>query len=102
MEICMNAIKFLARKAYQTNADGHFDAKSTEVVPSPCISVCRMTPDRSHCEGCWRTLDELREWSSASAEERRAIWRNLLARAGINPTLPHGGVVVCSEPSEPQ
>ena len=31
-----------------------------EPVPSPCISVCRMTPDRSHCEGCFRTIDEIR------------------------------------------
>lgn len=98
----MNAIKVLARKAYQSYAGGHFDAENAEVVPSPCISVCRMTPDRSHCEGCWRTLDELRDWSTASGAERRAIWRNLLARAGINPALPHGGVVVCSEPSEPK
>jgi len=42
-----------------------------------------MTADRSHCEGCFRTLDEIRAWSRASDSERRAIWAALLARAGV-------------------
>lgn len=81
----MNAIDLLAIKAKQTCDEGHFDAQSEVPVPSPCISVCRMTPDRSHCEGCFRTLDELRVWSSADNPRRRAIWRLLLARAGLPP-----------------
>ena len=54
-----------------------------EPVPSPCISVCRMSPDRSHCEGCFRSLDEIRIWSGADAHQRRRIWQQLLDRAGI-------------------
>lgn len=42
-----------------------------------------MTPDRSHCEGCFRTIDEIRAWSRAGNDERRAIWAALLARAGV-------------------
>ena len=58
-------------------------------VPSPCISVCRMSPDRSHCEGCFRTLDEIRLWSRADGSLRRGIWAQLLGRAGIGlETLP--------------
>ena len=79
----MNAIDLLAVKAEETCATGHFDPQSTEPVPSPCISVCRMTPDRSHCEGCFRTLDEIRAWSRADGGLRRGIWTQLLDRAGI-------------------
>ena len=42
-----------------------------------------MSPDRSHCEGCFRTLDEIRIWSRADATLRRGIWMQLLERAGI-------------------
>ena len=79
----MNAIDLLAASACQISAGGHFDAESTEAVPSPCISVCRMSPDRSHCEGCFRSLDEIRSWSAADAHQRRRIWQQLLDRAGI-------------------
>ena len=79
----MNAIDLLAAKAIQLRAEGHFDHESAEPVPSPCISVCRMSPDRSHCEGCFRSLDEIRIWSGADAHQRRGIWQQLLNRAGI-------------------
>ena len=79
----MNAIELLAVRALQISAGGHFDAENTEAVPSPCISVCRMSPDRSHCEGCFRSLDEIRIWSRADSHLRRGIWRQLLDRAGI-------------------
>lgn len=79
----MNAIDLLAARAYQSSAEGHFDLNSAEPVPSPCISVCRMSADRSHCQGCFRTLDEIRIWSRADGSLRRGIWMQLLERAGI-------------------
>lgn len=42
-----------------------------------------MTPDRSHCEGCFRSLDDIRAWSKADNDERRAIWAAALRRAGL-------------------
>lgn len=74
-------IQALALRAQQMQAG--LDASASEPVLSPCISVCRMTPDRRHCEGCFRTLDEIRAWSQADGAMRLAIWRNLLPRAGI-------------------
>ena len=79
----MNATELLAARARQISDGGHFDAESMEPVPSPCISVCRMSADRSHCLGCFRTLDEIRIWSRADAGLRRGIWGQLLDRAGI-------------------
>ncbi len=73
----------LARRAALVLAEGGFAADFDGVVTSPCISVCRMTADRSHCQGCFRTLDELRAWGKAGAEERRVIWVQLLERAGL-------------------
>ena len=77
----MNAIKLIAVRADQLSATGQFFSKE-EAVPSPCVNVCRMTPDRSHCEGCFRTIDEIRAWSTADSASRRAIWARLLTRAG--------------------
>lgn len=97
----MNAIELLAAKAVQTSAGGYFHAEGGEPVPSPCISVCRMTEDRSHCQGCFRTLDEIRVWSKADAPQRRAIWQAALLRAGIAlpEAAPSPSLLDCQEVS---
>lgn len=79
----MNATETIAIRADRIRAQGQFDLNSPEPVPSPCVSVCRMTPDRSHCEGCFRTIDEIRAWSQADGAARRAIWCAALRRAGV-------------------
>ena len=79
----MTPVELLANHVRQIGAAGHFDARSQEPMPSPCISVCRMSPDRSHCEGCFRTLDEIGTWGGADSTARRAIWGRLLLRAGL-------------------
>lgn len=48
-------------------------------VPSPCISVCRMTPD-GVCEGCLRTLDEIARWGGMTDAQKLQVWRELRAR----------------------
>lgn len=75
--------KLLAARAYQISASGLF-LSDNEALPSPCVSVCRMTPDGGHCQGCFRTLDEIARWSQASNEARRAIWTAALRRAGLS------------------
>jgi len=53
-------------------------------VPSPCISICRMSSDTGWCEGCARNIDEIAAWSQLSDHEKRAIWHQLeLRRAAI-------------------
>ena len=49
-------------------------------VASPCINVCRMSPDMGWCEGCQRTLDEIAHWSRATDDERRAILATVAGR----------------------
>jgi len=52
----------------------------SEPVPSPCTSVCRMSPVTGLCEGCLRTIDEIAAWSRMEDDEKRAVWALLDAR----------------------
>ncbi|UCU98682.1 DUF1289 domain-containing protein [Acidovorax radicis] len=78
----MSAMQTIAAHANRLSAAGYFDLNSDEVVPSPCVSVCRMAEDGSVCEGCFRTLDEIRRWSGLDTKARRIVWARLLQRAG--------------------
>lgn len=42
-------------------------------VPSPCISVCQVDDATGCCIGCYRSIDEIREWPILSADEKRAV-----------------------------
>ena len=57
---------------------------STDLVPSPCISVCRMDEATGMCEGCWRTLSEIGVWSGADNSTKRAIWSRVEQRIALN------------------
>ena len=49
-------------------------------VPSPCISVCRMSKLTGWCEGCYRTIDEIRQWSNTDDQAKRALWLQIEQR----------------------
>ncbi|WP_236698342.1 DUF1289 domain-containing protein [Xylophilus sp. Leaf220] len=55
-------------------------ARGLPDVPSPCVSVCRMNADRSFCEGCFRSIDEIRAWSRSDDAQKRTVWARLLER----------------------
>ena len=59
--------------------DAADEATPTADPPSPCIGICRLDSQRL-CEGCYRTPEEIGRWSVASAAEKTAIWRQLVAR----------------------
>lgn len=48
-------------------------------VPSPCVGICRLTPDGQACLGCHRTMAEIADWSRADDDTRRAVWARVLA-----------------------
>ena len=73
----------LAARTKVVNASGAFAAGYDDVVPSPCVNVCKMNADRSLCLGCYRSIDEIRAWSKGDGTVRLAIWQQLLARAGL-------------------
>lgn len=83
----IDPLALLQRRQQQLRARGLLDdnPNATEAPPSPCIQVCTMTAadaqTPAHCQGCWRTLDEIASWSQATPTQKRAIWRALLQRA---------------------
>ena len=49
-------------------------------VPSPCISVCVLDPASRRCLGCYRTVEEIANWSVMDDEAKRAVWAALPGR----------------------
>lgn len=69
------AVKQLADRAAWVHAQHDTGCYTDESLPpSPCVSVCRMDDEAGVCQGCLRTLDELRAWSTANAAQRLGIW----------------------------
>lgn len=59
--------------------------RESRPLPSPCLSICRMDDETGWCEGCWRTLDEIATWGSASNAQRLAVWQAVLRRQAEQP-----------------
>ncbi len=49
-------------------------------VPSPCISVCQIDNATGHCLGCYRDIDEIRDWPILSGDEKRAALSRVAER----------------------
>ncbi len=49
-------------------------------IPSPCINVCRMNEASGYCEGCYRSIPEITEWSRASDARKQAILGEVASR----------------------
>lgn len=61
----------------------------SEDIPSPCVSVCRMDAQNVFCEGCLRSIDEIRLWRTSSDQEKKAIWVQIAQRAAaLSPVAP--------------
>lgn len=52
-------------------------------IESPCTKVCMIHPRAKICTGCYRTGDEIAQWSRLSPETRRALMNELPGRAGL-------------------
>lgn len=48
-------------------------------VPSPCTSVCKLD-EQKVCLGCFRHVEDIREWRSADDARRRVICAEALKR----------------------
>jgi predicted Fe-S protein YdhL (DUF1289 family) len=68
-----SAIKTLASRAVLARA-------TVENIPSPCVSLCRMDTVSSLCEGCFRTIDEIRDWSCMDDARKKALWSIISTR----------------------
>lgn len=58
--------------------------ESSPILPhaphSPCVNICVIHPQEGICVGCYRTLAEIAQWSTLSAEDRSRIMDDLPAR----------------------
>ena len=54
---------------------------SGDIVPSPCISVCRINAGSGMCEGCFRTLGEISAWGRSTPDAKRKLWLAIRERA---------------------
>ncbi|CAN5278423.1 hypothetical protein BH11PSE11_BH11PSE11_07230 [soil metagenome] len=56
-------------------------ASDAGYVPSPCINICQMDAQTGLCEGCFRTIDEIMLWSTATDAEKREVWIQVKQRS---------------------
>ena len=50
-------------------------------IESPCVQICVVHPETRICTGCYRTIDEITDWSRMTPEARRNVMDDLPARA---------------------
>lgn len=78
----LDAIETIAAQAVLVRA-------MAENIPSPCLSVCRLDLKNLYCEGCLRTIDEIRVWRASSDLDKKAIWGRIAERAAtLSATAP--------------
>ncbi len=68
-----NAIKTLAARAVSVSA-------MAENIPSPCVNVCRMDTGSGLCEGCFRTIEDIREWGRSDDAAKKVMWSQITER----------------------
>tara|TARA_B100000902_G_C27008613_1_gene763589 strand:- start:99 stop:332 length:234 start_codon:yes stop_codon:yes gene_type:complete len=59
-------------------------------IDSPCIKLCILHSKEKICLGCYRTADEIKNWSKYSDEQRTVIKSQLKIR-GSTLTKRRGG-----------
>lgn len=50
-------------------------------IDSPCTKICVIHPKVGICAGCYRSLQEIANWSLLSTDERQALKAQLPERA---------------------
>jgi len=56
---------------------------AVDPAASPCVKVCKLDRDRHYCMGCYRTRDEIANWTRSSLEEKMAVLEALPRRARL-------------------
>ena len=59
---------------------------SEEAPKSPCVSIC-VLDDNDVCVGCYRSADEVTDWTMSTAEQKRAILRRAQDRREASNTI---------------
>jgi predicted Fe-S protein YdhL (DUF1289 family) len=70
-------------------------------IDSPCVKLCVIHPKVGICAGCYRTLQEIAEWSAMPQADRRALMADLPERAGLLKKRRGGREARLNDRSEP-
>ena len=62
----LNAINLVAARAIKIRYTG--------TMASPCISICSISEATGLCQGCFRSLHEIKAWGTADDVAKRDIW----------------------------
>ncbi len=52
-------------------------------VESPCVNICVIHPEARLCTGCYRSIDEISDWSEMDMAERAGVIAELPARTSL-------------------
>jgi predicted Fe-S protein YdhL (DUF1289 family) len=47
------------------------------MLVTPCQGICKMNPTTNKCIGCFRTLEEITDWTSYTEEQRLNVMQRL-------------------------
>ncbi|PHQ98297.1 MAG: DUF1289 domain-containing protein [Marinosulfonomonas sp.] len=56
---------------------------SRDEVESPCVDICVIHPEARLCTGCYRSMDEISQWSRMGSEERAEVMAELPDRSKL-------------------
>ena len=59
-------------------------------IPSPCIAVCQIDNATNCCIGCFRSIDEIREWPIMTADQKTETLARVSARKARAGGVPGG------------
>ena len=49
------------------------DVWTRNEIESPCVKICVVHPTERICTGCYRTIDEITQWSRMSPDARKTV-----------------------------
>lgn len=52
-------------------------------IPSPCIAVCQIDDATDFCIGCFRSIDEIRDWPIMTADEKTQALARIEQRKAV-------------------
>lgn len=47
--------------------------KNGRTTGTPCIRICKISPEHGLCEGCWRSIDEVEQWDELTDEQKERV-----------------------------
>ena len=51
-----------------------------EPIQSPCVGVCTMNESTGFCQGCYRTIEEIRQWGDMASDQKSQLLTELEQR----------------------